>query len=77
LNGRGYFKLIKTDEGRFRIEGEWGYGDDEVGGGPWFANQIRGAEPDNCYASVRKAASTSGGSDPFGDDAEESEHADF
>jgi hypothetical protein len=77
MNGRGYFKLIQTDEGRFRIEGEWGYGDDEVGGGPWAANQIRGAAPDNCYASVRKQASSSGGSDPFGDDAEDSEHADF
>jgi hypothetical protein len=77
MNGRGYFKLIKNDEGRFRIEGEWGYGENEVGGGPWSASQIRGAAPDNCYASVRKTQSSGGSSDPFGEDAEDSEHADF
>src|SRR5690606_37001 len=77
LTGRGYFKLIMTDEGRYRIEGEWGYGDDEVGGGPWTANQIRGAEPENCYASVRKDSPTSGGDDPFGDGEESDDETDF
>ena len=75
-SGRGYFKLIMTDEGRYRIEGEWGYGEDEVGGGPWSANQIRGVAPDNCYANVRKDSSKgSGGDDPFGD--EDADDADF
>jgi len=76
MNGKGYFRLVTTEDGRYRIEGEWGYNEDEIGGGPRSANLIRGATPDNCYASVRKGGrASSQGDDPFGD--EESEYADF
>lgn len=73
-SGKGYFKLVRTDEGGYRLEGEWGYGDDEIGGGPWTAALLRNARPDNCYANVRRADGTKASGDPFGDEDDDDDY---
>lgn len=52
LKGRGYF-VFKKSEGTDpdEIQGEYGYGDDEVGGGTWVAVNQRRRQP-NCEEVV-------------------------
>lgn len=64
-SGHGYFRVARTlnDDGSPRdwtLTGEWGNGDDEVGGGPWTAVLQPRTSPDNCYNSIRRTAPASG-----------------
>lgn len=44
--GRGYFKFIPADEGGLpRLKGEWGFAENEVGGGTWDTNRVQDREP--------------------------------
>lgn len=42
--GRGYFQLVHDGEG-FKIVGEWGIDDNELGGGPWNGVRSPRREP--------------------------------
>ena len=41
LTGHGYFLFWKDSAENGRINGEWGVGEDEAGGGPWSATRDR------------------------------------
>lgn len=41
--GKGYLQL-RPQGGELELEGQWGYEDDRVGGGPWTAEYIRELE---------------------------------
>lgn len=56
LRGRGYFLLWKDSAENGRINGEWGVGDEESGGGPWSATRDRVRRQPQ-----RRAASSGGG----------------
>lgn len=44
--GRGYFRyVVDSANGDHVLKGEWGLGDQEVGGGPWNAYKAKGKEP--------------------------------
>ncbi len=44
--GRGYFKFMPAEEGALpRLKGEWGYEENEVGGGNWDMNRVQDREP--------------------------------
>lgn len=63
-SGHGYFRISRTlnDDGSPRdwsIDGQWGTGEDEVGGGPWTAVLQPRTSPDNCYNSIRRRAPSS------------------
>jgi hypothetical protein len=45
-SGQGYFQLVKEGD-KFMLEGEWGYGENRTGGGPWTAEYIRELEPED------------------------------
>ena len=47
--GRGFFRLSIGEDGDQYLQGEWGFDDNMVGGGPWNAVRMRGATPDRCY----------------------------
>lgn len=65
-NGHGYFQFrtsyeVPSDvEGEaphtvelWNLQGEWGFDDDEVGGGTWHALLMPRERPTDCYASAR------------------------
>jgi hypothetical protein len=41
MSGRGYFQLKRNDDGVLILRGEWGYGEDRAGAGPWNAEWVR------------------------------------
>lgn len=44
--GKGYFRyLVDSSNGQHVLKGEWGLGDQEMGGGPWNAYKQKGKEP--------------------------------
>lgn len=44
--GHGYFRyVVDPSSGDHVIKGEWGLGDQQVGGGPWNAYKSKGKEP--------------------------------
>lgn len=45
--GQGYLQLIVDEEGQARLVGEWGYGDNKTGAGPWEAEFVRELDPDD------------------------------
>jgi|SRR5690554_1882516 len=46
MRGKGYFLLL--DDGQaVRLDGEWGYGEDRRGKGPWTAEYIRELEDED------------------------------
>lgn len=53
LRGRGYFLFWKDSAGNGRVNGEWGTGNSESGGGPWsgFRDRVR-REPGNTAPAV-------------------------
>jgi hypothetical protein len=45
-SGRGYFRYVPGDEGELpRLKGEWGYEENEIGGGNWDMNRVQDREP--------------------------------
>ena len=46
--GRGYFRLAIGDDGDQYLTGEWGFQDEQSGGGPWNAVKLRRGTPDRC-----------------------------
>lgn len=46
VSGKGYFQF-RTDGPEPELEGQWGYGDDYAGAGPWTAEFIRDIEDDD------------------------------
>jgi hypothetical protein len=90
-NGHGYFQFRTSYEvpgeaegemhtvNLFNLQGEWGIGDDEVGGGEWDAMLMPRERPTDCYASARSPAGSrgSGDEDPndirFSDEEESSD----
>ncbi|RAL20995.1 hypothetical protein DL240_15100 [Lujinxingia litoralis] len=46
MRGSGYFLLVESGES-VRLEGEWGYGEERKGQGPWTAEYIRELEGDD------------------------------
>lgn len=75
-SGHGYFQFRTSYEvpgdaegethtvNLWNLQGEWGIGDDEVGGGPWVALLMPRERPTDCYNSAREGGRTSGGEDP-------------
>jgi hypothetical protein len=64
--GRGYFRyVVDPSNGDHVLKGEWGLGDQEVGGGPWNGYKAKNKEP-------RLSTESSGGES---DDAEQGEDA--
>jgi hypothetical protein len=57
LTGHGYFLFWKDSAENGRINGEWGVGEDENGGGPWSATRDRVRRQPQ-----RRTGSSSGGS---------------
>lgn len=53
--GHGYFRLRREQDGRYYLDGEWGMEEDYKGGGGWRAVKLERAQPDQCYAHVRRA----------------------
>lgn len=47
-SGRGYFRLVAGRDGSFGLKGEWGYGTNLTGGGPWEAIKLRRRQPEDC-----------------------------
>jgi len=44
--GRGYFRyIVDPSSGDHVLKGEWGLGDQEIGGGPWNGYKAKGKEP--------------------------------
>lgn len=44
--GHGYFRyVVDPSSGDHVLKGEWGLGEQEVGGGPWNAYKAKGKEP--------------------------------
>lgn len=56
--GRGYFRIEVGDDGDQYIRGEWGFGEDETGGGPWNAVKLRRGQPDRCIGEDDEALAT-------------------
>lgn len=46
ITGKGYLQLVKEGE-KVKIKGEWGYGEDRQGGGPWEAEWVREMDPED------------------------------
>jgi hypothetical protein len=46
MSGKGYFQLVKTEQG-LELTGQWGYDEQRDDGGPWEAEYIRELEPDD------------------------------
>lgn len=44
--GKGYLQLVPDGES-LKLTGEWGYGEDRSGGGPWEADYVRELEPED------------------------------
>lgn len=63
--GHGYFKYTMGDDGDHYIVGEWGHGNDEIGGGPWRAVKDRRRKP-----QLSTDRTTTGG-ESLGDDLDE------
>lgn len=40
MEGHGYLQIVQK-KGETKLEGEWGYGEDFMGAGPWTAEYIR------------------------------------
>jgi len=40
MEGHGYLQIVQED-GKSKLKGEWGYGEDSTGAGPWTAEYIR------------------------------------
>lgn len=53
--GRGYFRISIGEDGDQYLQGEWGFDDNMLGGGPWNAVKMRGAVPNRCYGSSTDA----------------------
>lgn len=49
MNGRGYLQLVKATDGKhdYKLVGEWGYGENIQGGGPWKATWVRDLLPED------------------------------
>jgi hypothetical protein len=49
MKGSGYLQLLvgKGEYGKTKLAGEWGYGDDLTGGGPWTATWVRELVPED------------------------------
>lgn len=58
LTGRGYFLLWKDSAENIRINGEWGTGDNDSGGGPWSGLRDRVRR----HPQQRTPSNSSGGS---------------
>jgi hypothetical protein len=66
--GHGYFRyLIDKSNGDHVIKGEWGLGDDLMGGGPWNGVKSKRREPKLSHES------SSGGESKEDDDSSDSE----
>ncbi len=67
-SGRGYFRYVRGGDGRDYLLGEWGVGEDEVGGGEWRAVKLRKRRPRNVSAGGEWSASSgaSGGDEDYG-----------
>jgi len=52
--GHGYFKLKRDANGALIFEGEWGFDEDEVGGGRWTGVMQERQTPEQCYNSIRR-----------------------
>jgi hypothetical protein len=46
MKGNGYLQMLTVGD-QIKLMGEWGYGDDPVGGGPWEAEYVRKLTPDD------------------------------
>ncbi|MGF1465824.1 MAG: hypothetical protein ACFCGT_06795 [Sandaracinaceae bacterium] len=68
--GRGYFRyLIGEDEDHY-IQGEWGYGAELTGGGPWRARRLRNREPQVSRGGTTEPAGGAGPAPSSSDDEE-------
>lgn len=47
MSGRGYLQLTRNDGGMLVLRGEWGYGEDRSGAGPWTAEWVREVDADD------------------------------
>ena len=63
--GRGYFKYVIGEDGKHYLVGEWGYDDNEVGGGEWRAYKLR-------HKKARLGQGSADGEDNSADEARES-----
>ena len=71
--GHAYFLFWSDDDGRRgRIDGEWGYGENERGGGHWGAFHLRNRQPTMLSESSGSSGS-SGSSDTSGSSGGSSE----
>ncbi|MCX7808291.1 MAG: hypothetical protein N2515_06765 [Deltaproteobacteria bacterium] len=61
--GRGYFQFIRGEDGSDYLVGEWGVGEDEVGGGPWRAVRLRNRKPTLSTDRASSAAEEEKGDD--------------
>ncbi len=75
--GRGYFRYVRGPDGRDYLLGEWGVGEDEIGGGEWRAVKLRRRRPRNVTAGSGGEGGGSGSSSRAGgydrDDAMDSD----
>lgn len=46
MQGQGYLQLV-VENGKRKLVGEWGYGKQRTGGGPWRADYLRPLEADD------------------------------
>ena len=46
LRGQGYLQMVAVGD-EIKLVGEWGYGEDPVGGGPWEAEFVRKREDED------------------------------
>ena len=68
--GHGYFRyVVDPANGDHLLKGEWGLGEQEMGGGPWNAYKARGKEP-------KLSEDTSGGEDGESEDTGDAEGED-
>ena len=71
--GRGYFRyVVDAANGDHVLKGEWGLGDQEVGGGPWNGYKAKGKEP---KLSEETSGGEEGGEEESGSETEDSEDA--
>ncbi len=59
-SGRGYFRYVRGEDGRDYLLGEWGVGEDEIGGGEWRAVKLRKRRPRNVTAGGERSGTGSG-----------------
>ena len=54
--GHGTFRLAIGEDGDQYLTGEWGFEDEDSGGGPWNAVKLRRGTPDRCTGEQEQEA---------------------